>query len=126
MRVVSVILAILVATGLYLVVIEREWTMATLAGMSQDDAPETTEETADAEADAAEAEDTSALIKVVARKSVAREIDSAVILRGQTEAMREVEVRAETTGAVSSEPLRKGTFVEAGDLLCRLDPGVRF
>lgn len=125
MRVVSVILAILVATGLYLVVIEREWTMATLAGMSQDDAPETTEETADAEADAAEAEDTSALIKVVARKSVAREIDSAVILRGQTEAMREVMVRAETSSTVVSPPLRKGEFVEEDQLMCELSPGTR-
>ena len=123
MRVVSVILAILVATGLYLVVIEREWTMATLAGVSQGDAPETAEETAEAEAP--EPEDTSALIKVVARKSVAREIDSAVILRGQTEAMREVMVRAETSSTVVSPPLRKGEFIEENQLMCELSPGTR-
>ncbi|MEX0368074.1 MAG: efflux RND transporter periplasmic adaptor subunit, partial [Ruegeria sp.] len=56
---------------------------------------------------------------------VAREIDSAVVLRGQTKAVRQVEVRAETTSTVISEPKRKGVFVEAGDLLCELDAGTR-
>ncbi|WP_108838898.1 efflux RND transporter periplasmic adaptor subunit [Tateyamaria sp. Alg231-49] len=125
MRVVSVILAVLVATGLYLVVIEREWTMARLAGMSEGDAPQTTEETADAEAVEADPVDASALIKVVARKSIAREIDSAVILRGQTEAMREVMVRAETSSTVVSPPLRKGEFIEENQLMCELSPGTR-
>ncbi|MGB1426105.1 MAG: efflux RND transporter periplasmic adaptor subunit, partial [Paracoccaceae bacterium] len=36
------------------------------------------------------------LIKVVAIRSKAQEIDSAVVLRGQTEAARQVQVRAET------------------------------
>ena len=48
-----------------------------------------------------------------------------MILRGQTEAIRQVEVRAETSGQVVSDPLRKGAFVETGELLCRLDPGTR-
>ena len=55
----------------------------------------------------------------------AREIGSAVQLRGQTKANRQVEVLAETISTVLSEPKRKGAFVEAGDLLCELDPGTR-
>jgi multidrug efflux system membrane fusion protein len=62
---------------------------------------------------------------VVVLRSIARTIDSAVVLRGETRAARQVEVKAETTGAVISEPRRKGNFVAAGDLLCKLDPGTR-
>ena len=55
----------------------------------------------------------------------ARRHRHAVVLRGRTEADRQVELRAETSGKVISEPLRKGAFVEAGDVLCRLDPAAR-
>ena len=64
-------------------------------------------------------------VGVVAVHSVARAIDSAVVLRGQTEADREVELRSETSGQVISDPLRKGSFVEEGQLLCSLDPAAR-
>jgi len=37
----------------------------------------------------------------------------------------EVDVRSETTGLVISEPLRKGAFVQKGQLLCELDTGTR-
>ena len=92
-------------------------------------------ETADAEAPAAEtATETAAQdedaprhapVKVVAIHSQAREIDGAVVLRGETAAARQVELRAETSGRVISEPLRKGATVEQGDILCELDPGTR-
>ena len=58
-------------------------------------------------------------------KSTAREIDSAVVLRGQTEAARSVVLRSETSGQVISQPLRKGHVVAAGETLCELDPGTR-
>jgi multidrug efflux system membrane fusion protein len=64
-------------------------------------------------------------VGVVAVHSVAQTVDSAVIMRGRTEAARQVTVAAETTGLVISEPLRKGAFVNEGELLCRLDPGIR-
>jgi multidrug efflux system membrane fusion protein len=65
------------------------------------------------------------VVSVVAMTSTAQTIDSAVILRGRTEAARQVDVRSETTGQVISDPLRKGAFVNAGDMLCELDPGTR-
>ncbi|APX10617.1 efflux RND transporter periplasmic adaptor subunit [Tateyamaria omphalii] len=123
MRIVSLILAIVVGAGLYFWIIEREWTLALIAGEAEpaegmpQDAGAAASEASDAEAQA--------VIKVVARASVAREIDNAVILRGQTEAARQVEVRAETSSTVISPPLRKGAFVEAGQLMCELDPGTR-
>ena len=66
-----------------------------------------------------------AAVAVVARRSQASQIDRAVILRGRTEATRQVELRAETQGRVISEPLDKGSFVEEGDVLCELAPGTR-
>lgn len=64
-------------------------------------------------------------VHVVALRSTAREIESALLLRGRTEANRLVNARAETPGLVVSEPLRAGASVSAGDLLCRLDAGAR-
>ena len=62
---------------------------------------------------------------MIAIHSVAQTIDGGVILRGRTEADRQVEVRAETSGQIISDPLRKGSAVTAGMLLCRLDPATR-
>lgn len=64
-------------------------------------------------------------VKVVAFRSVARPVESALVLRGRTEAHRNVSVRAETAGLVVSEPMRAGARVAAGDLLCRLEDGSR-
>ncbi|MFP4274341.1 MAG: efflux RND transporter periplasmic adaptor subunit [Paracoccaceae bacterium] len=94
------------------------------------DADAAGEDQADADRDEAGREEADGVegpqpIAVVARRSAAREIDSAVILRGETQAARQVEMRAETSGQVISEPLRKGAFVQEGDTLCRLDPGAR-
>ncbi|WP_170770407.1 efflux RND transporter periplasmic adaptor subunit [Ruegeria lacuscaerulensis] len=119
MRLISLVNAVLVTVALFLLVFERDALFA-FAGRAEADetsATESPEPTSDAS-------DKSA-VNVVALRSVAREIDSAVLLRGQTKANRQVEVLAETTSTVISEPKRKGTFVEAGDLLCELDPGTR-
>ncbi|MFV2001522.1 MAG: efflux RND transporter periplasmic adaptor subunit, partial [Paracoccaceae bacterium] len=62
-------------------------------------------------------------VSVVVLKSQSREIAGAVLLRGRTEAARQVNVRAETSGLVVSDPLRKGAAVTAGQLLCQLSPG---
>ncbi|MGX9353841.1 efflux RND transporter periplasmic adaptor subunit [Roseobacteraceae bacterium S113] len=83
---------------------------------------EQTEEVAEEEAVPEAAPDG---VAVVAMNSVAQTVDSAVVLRGETQATRQVEVRAETSSTVTSEPLRKGTFVDAGALMCVLDPGTR-
>ena len=64
-------------------------------------------------------------IAVVARQSVAAIVDNAVLLRGRTEASRMVEVRAETSGQVVSEPIPAGTMVTEGQPLCEIDPGTR-
>ncbi|MDG2451630.1 MAG: efflux RND transporter periplasmic adaptor subunit [Paracoccaceae bacterium] len=114
MRLFPILTAILVSAFLYTLVIERESLMAFAQGgaVSSDVAGE-------------EAADETPRVGVVAVKSTASDIANAIILRGQTEAARQVDVRAETSGLVISDPLRKGAFVEAGTILCQLDLGTR-
>ncbi|MEL6243252.1 MAG: efflux RND transporter periplasmic adaptor subunit [Pseudomonadota bacterium] len=124
MRILPIILAVVVAAALYLVIIDRDATVAYLDGLRSEETGETPVQ-GDAETATEAADEPEALIRVVVQRSIARELDSAVVLRGQTEAMRQVDVRAETSATVISDPLRKGRFVEAGQLLCKLDPGTR-
>ncbi|QFU09018.1 Multidrug resistance protein MdtA precursor [Rhodobacteraceae bacterium THAF1] len=114
MRLFSILTAILVAAGLYFLVLERD-AVLDFAGA--------TPGVIGAEADDQPGAPTG--IAVVAMASKAQPIETAVVVRGQTEAARQVAVRAETTGKVVSDPLRKGAFVSEGDLLCSLDPGTR-
>jgi multidrug efflux system membrane fusion protein len=122
MKLIPVLTAILVSAGLYLLVFERD----RLFEFAQ---PASTQEVRDtatqAEPETTGADTSAGAIRVVAIHSVAQTVDSAVVLRGRTEAARQVTVAAETTGLVISEPLRKGAFVNEGDVLCRLDPGTR-
>ncbi len=46
-------------------------------------------------------------------------------MRGRTAADARVSVRAETAGQIAARPVERGAEVAAGDVLCRLDPGVR-
>ncbi|MEO9895790.1 MAG: efflux RND transporter periplasmic adaptor subunit, partial [Paracoccaceae bacterium] len=127
MRIVPVLMAAGVAVLLYFVIIDRDTFISFVKSM-QGTPPvgaEDTDSIDTAKASATPEPAVDDLIKVVALKSFARQIDSAVVLRGQTEAARQVDVRAETAATVTSEPLRKGSFVKAGTLLCELDPGTR-
>ena len=125
MKIIPVITAVLVSVFLYLLVFERD----DLLAFAQVDTAEKPATLSEASEDSAETEGATAVqdaaIRVFALKSTATQIDNAVILRGRTEAARMVEVRAETTGQVVSEPLRKGRFVTKGQLLCHLDAGTR-
>lgn len=129
MRLVSLLTALIVAGVLYGLVFERERLFG-FAGRDIDAAPVEEAVVAEADTPTIDAEATTSdlkegTVRVMAMRSVARVVDGAVILRGETEAVRQVEVRAETSGKVISEPLRKGQLVEAGQLLCELDPGTR-
>ena len=113
MRLFPIVTAAIVVLALYFWIFERE-RVVDLAGGVPARAVESLPPEAEAEP-----------FPVVAIRSEAQAVDTAVLLRGRTEAARQVEVRAETSGRVVSEPLRKGSEVVADDLLCRLDPGTR-
>lgn len=116
MRILPILTSILVALTLYAVIMERD-TLLALAGNETAEKPQTPTPHHGVSAQPP--------VSVVAMRSVAQTVESGIILRGRTEAARKVNVRAETTGLVVSEPLRKGSVVEAGQLLCELDPGTR-
>ncbi len=125
MRLFPIIAAIIVCALIYGFVFQRERLMATFVPTQVQDEGDTSATGTEPVTTAAKETRPDGPVGVVAVRSVARTIDSAVILRGRTEADRQVEVRAETNGRVISEPLRKGSFVEAGELLCQLDPATR-
>ncbi len=122
MRIFPILTAIVVVAVLYFMVFERDRLLEFANGTPAAEAAET--------AAAAPVEDASGTpaeraVSVVAMRSEASTVDGAVVLRGRTEAVRQVDVRAETAGRVVSTPLRKGAFVDEDELLCRLDTGTR-
>ena len=64
-------------------------------------------------------------VSVLVMKSSAQDVTSGIVLRGQTAASKTVQAKAETSGAVISSPIRKGTLVEQGELLCELEVGTK-
>ena len=49
-----------------------------------------------------------------------------VKVRGKTANKRTVEVRAELSGTITERPVDRGSFVEQGDLLCRISQEDRY
>ena len=125
MRPISILIALVVAVTLYGLVVERDRLMS-FAGVES----EAAEAAPPAEKAGASVRTTSAgsdrtRVAVVALRSEAKPIEDVTIVRGETAAIREVEVRAETSGTIVSDPLRRGAHVAEGDVLCSLDPGTR-
>lgn len=115
MRLLPLLTALIVTAFLYALVFERQTLLAFAAGTDAEAS----------QADMDKAEEAMPKIAVVVRKSLAKPVDSAVLLRGQAKAARQVDVRAETSALVISEPLRKGATVTEGQVLCELDAGTR-
>lgn len=115
MRIFPLLTAAAVVAALYFIVLERDLLMsfATNGPDSEQEAP----------AASVPAEETQQRVAVVAEHVERQPVSRTVVLRGRTEAARRVEVNAQTTGRVISEPLPAGTHVEAGDVLCKLAPG---
>lgn len=114
MRITSIVLVLLIAGSLwYWFVGRHDGATKTVANVEKTEAAEPP------------VKDAETPVRVVTLTSKARETTARLVLRGRTFADRNVKVAAETTGQVTSAPLRRGTAVRKGDVLCRLDPGVR-
>ncbi|MCU0910079.1 MAG: efflux RND transporter periplasmic adaptor subunit [Rhodobacteraceae bacterium] len=120
MRPISLLTAALVIATLYALVFERDRLLAFAGAEPPAEATAETDTVAEREA-----EEAGRRVAVIAQRSEAQPIESAVRMRGRTEAAREVSVMAETSGRVISEPIARGAAIEAGDVLCELDPGTR-
>ncbi|MBN2905928.1 MAG: efflux RND transporter periplasmic adaptor subunit [Rhodobacteraceae bacterium] len=112
MRWISMLTAALVTGVLYMLVMQRE---ALLAFAGVEPAQPTPVQAPERPGERR--------VSVVAQHSAAQIVQGAVLVRGETEATRQVEMRAETSGRVISEPLRKGARIDQGTVLCQLDPG---
>lgn len=122
MRIGPIITAIIVASLVYLAVFERD-SLRALAGIETEQEKVAQGVRAGAETGGKTPED--APVPVLVKRSRAVDVPQGIILRGMSEAVRKVQVKAETQGKVISEPLLKGARVSEGDVLCRLDPGTR-
>ena len=124
MRLLPVLTSVIVALALYALVFERD-RLLSFAGRDPAQAQDPAAPAAPAGRTPTAPAAAPDRIAVVVLDSRVETAQSTVALRGQTEAFRRVEVRAETSGRVVSEPLRRGATVAAGDTLCQLDPGTR-
>lgn len=103
----SYILAIAFAGALAL------WMLSGQVGRSEPQETEATEDQAAAEP--------ARLVTVRAKAFRAAPRRTNIVIRGRTEALRDVEVKAETSGRIVELPTREGSLVKQGDVLCRLD-----
>lgn len=124
MRLFSILTALVVVAVLFFLVFQRDALME-FAGVTPTAAAPGTEAGENSQAEADDTVGSEPKVSVVALKSEARTVDGAVILRGRTEAIRQVDVRAETSGRVISTPHRRGEMIAEGELMCSLDPGTR-
>lgn len=123
MRLTSILAALLIAAGLW-------YWFALRHEMGAEDAnavaATVTEDGLDIVAETPVAQETVAKpVPVVVFASQAQETQGTLVIRGRTQANRNVKVASETTGRVVSEALPSGSRVTAGQVLCRLNPGVR-
>ena len=124
MRVISIIVAIIVAFSLYFLIVDRNSLINFLSKFQNEEEIET-----NLEIDKQISEkksDKSQLPFVIVKSSVAEKTDNILVLRGRTEAIRKVEVRAEVNGGVISEPRLKGSRIKKNETLCEIAAGTRF
>lgn len=79
----------------------------------------------DAEANNAESGADNQLFTVSVSKISSQTWRDEITVRGRTEALRKVTVRAETVGVVEATPATLGTLVKKGDVLCKLKVDAR-
>ena len=118
MRISPLVTAVLVAAVIYVFVFQRDL----IINLGKTDA--ITDEVSTSQVPTPQITDTPS-VSVVVLASRAQNVDSAVNVRGETRAARQVSLRAETSGSVISKPLRKGSFVTTGQPMCEIDPGTR-
>lgn len=122
MRLLPLLTACLVALVLYGLIMERDTLRALASGPGETEVAAPDDAGPDVAAGVVQPDPP---VSVIVAVSQAAPVQTGIVLSGRTEAARKVDVSAETTGVVISEPIAKGASVAAGDVLCRLDPGTR-
>ena len=113
MRVISILVAIIVAFSLYFLIVDRNSLINFISKFQNEEKNRT-----DLEIDKKISEkksDKSQLPFVIVKNSVAEKSDNILVVRGRTEAIRKVEVRAEVNGGVISKPRLKGSRIKKNE-----------
>ena len=114
MRFFPILTAVLISLTLYLLTFERNYLVLMAGGEIADEKQENYLPAQKSEA-----------VSVQVIESKSKNVESGIVVRGRTEAARNVVVRAETSGLIISEPLLKGMKVSQNQVLCELNIGTR-
>lgn len=124
MRWISISVTLVVGVVLYALAFERD-RLDVFTGRAAH-TPNTAQAPSAVSASSQSTAQTNPVISVISKRINAETIDNFLVLQGRTEAIRKVSVRAESSGLVVNDPLRKGAFVQTGDVLCKIEAGTRF
>lgn len=124
MRLISILVAFIVAFSLYFLIVDRKSLIFFLEGFqSKDNATTISNKNNESLKSTISKKE---LPFVIVKKSVAKQTENILILRGRTEAIRKVEVRAEVNGGVISKPRLKGSRILENETLCEIAAGTRY
>ena len=124
MRIISIIVAIIVAFSLYFLIVDRKSLVAFITKFQKEEKIVSNLNANDQISE--EKSSKSELPFVIVTNSIAKNTENILVVRGRTEAIRKVEVRAEVNGGVISEPRLKGSRIKKDETLCEIDAGTRF
>ena len=124
MRLISILISVLVAISLYFLIVDRSSLVDFMQNFQKD--KKNSLELDNNSKSLKDADQDNELPIVLVKKSKEIIADNTLIVRGRTEAIRKVEVRAEVNGGVISEPRLKGSRIKKNETLCEIAAGTRF
>ncbi len=124
MRLISIFVSIIVAFSLYFLIVDRKSLIEFIKNFQKE--KEIMSELDNNSKSIKNSIKENELPIVLVKKSKEIITDNTLILRGRTEAIRKVEVRAEVNGGVISEPRLKGSRIKKNETLCKIAAGTRF
>ncbi len=124
MRLISILISVLVAISLYFLIVDRSSLVDFMRNFQKD--KKISLELDNNSKTLKDTDQDNELPIVLVKKSKEIITDNTLIVRGRTEAIRKVEVRAEVNGGVISEPRLKGSRIKKNETLCEIAAGTRF
>ena len=124
MRLISILVSVIVAFSLYFLIVDRKSLVDFIRNFQKE--KEILSELDNNSKSIKNSIKENELPIVLVKKSKEIITDNTLILRGRTEAIRKVEVRAEVNGGVISEPRLKGSRIAKNETLCEIAAGTRF
>ena len=124
MRLISIFVSIIVAFSLYFLIVDRKSLIEFIRNFQKE--KEILSELDNNSKSIKNSIKENELPIVLVKKSKEIITDNTLLVRGRTEAIRKVEVRAEVNGGVISEPRLKGSRIKKNETLCEIAAGTRF